>query len=100
MPEQERVFRATVYGYADCALHKGTPGGGKWEGSLAPAPFTKHPMVAKGAHLSLHKYVIYSPTLSCQTLPAQMGHHFQMHRGTVWISLLSVSRTINMLIPG
>ena len=57
-------------------------------------------MVANGAHLSLHKYITYLPIHSCQTLPAQMGHHFQTHRGSLWVSLFSVSHTINTPIPG
>lgn len=63
---------------------KALPEGANGNYGLALTLLTKHPMDAKGAHLSWHKHVIHSPT------SAQMGYQFQIHREAPKVSLLSI----------
>lgn len=103
------------WGLANARTGKGTQGSYVWlcrlctaqmhslrgqvGGQSSPSSIHQASYGSKGAHLPLHKYIIYLPTHSCQTLPAQMQHRLQMHRGTSWVSL-SVSSTFNTPIPG
>lgn len=76
------------------------PAGAGENCSLAPALLTKHPIEAKGVHLSLHKRVIYSltPVPVGPFLP-RWASFSNSQRG---VSLLSVSSTLSLptLLPG